>query len=154
MLTTFTVDTAGITHKYTTDETVNGISSFLYFKLKFKPITVKVQATLAQMSENLTMLGGYAVNEIIDTTKNTVGYTPMNVFSIWTDIHSNGVKWEFGLFAGYTKNNGFETNIVTKKSLWTWWQYRSCIQNSSTCCIQTGQDAFCSGSGKYSCCLR
>ncbi len=112
MLTTFKVDTEGKTHTYTTDETINGISSFLYFKLKFKPITVKAQATLAQLSENLTMLGGYAVNEIIDTTKNTVGYTPMNVLSIWTDIHSNGAKWEFGLFAGYTKNNGFENNIV------------------------------------------
>ena len=112
MLTTSILDTAGKEHKYTTDETVNGISSFLYFKLKFKPITVKAQATLAQLSDNLTMLGGYAVNEIIDSTKNTVGYSPMNVLSIWTDIHSNGVKWEFGLFAGYTKNNGFETNIV------------------------------------------
>jgi len=112
MLTTSIIDTANKSHIYTTDETVNGISSFLYFKLKFKPITVKAQATLAQLSENLTMLGGYAVNEIIDSTKNTVGYTPLNVFSIWTDIHSNGAKWEFGLFAGYSKNNGYITNII------------------------------------------
>jgi hypothetical protein len=114
MLTTVVYDTAYNPHVYTTDETVNGISSFLYFKLKFKPVTVKAQATLAQMSENLTMLGGYAVNDIIDSTKNTVSYTPMNVFSIWTDVHSNGIKWEFGLFAGYTKNNGYSTNIIQK----------------------------------------
>lgn len=112
MLVTTVVDT--LTHKYTTSEKVDGLSSFLYFKLKFKPVTVKAQATLAQLSDNLTMLGGYAVNEIIDSTKNTVGYATSNVFSVWTDIHTNGAKWEFGLFAGYSENMGFETNIIQK----------------------------------------
>jgi hypothetical protein len=34
--------------------------------------------------------------------------------SVWTDIHTNGEKWEFGLFGGYTKNNGYETNLLEK----------------------------------------
>jgi hypothetical protein len=112
MLTTSMVDTLGISHTYTTDETVDGLSSFLYFKLKFKPITIKAQATLAQMSENLTMLGGYAVDEITDPAKNSRTYTPMNVSSFWMDINSNGTNWEFGIFGGYSKNNGFKTNIL------------------------------------------
>ncbi len=106
LLYTTVADTAN----YTTDEKVSGLSSFFYFKLKFKPITFKVQATYGQLSENLTMLGGYAVTDIIDVTMNTVGYSSMNIISVWTDIHSNGVKWELGLFAGYTQNLGFEKN--------------------------------------------
>jgi len=60
------------------------------------------------------MLGGYAINEISDSAFNTYKYCPMNVASFWTDIHSNGPNWEFGIFAGYTQNQGFKTNILYK----------------------------------------
>ena len=87
-LTTSVADTAA--NIYTTDETVNGISSFLYFKLKFKPITVKAQATMAQLSENLTMLGGYAVNEIIDTSKK---YRRLYTNERFIDLDRYSFKW-------------------------------------------------------------
>ncbi|MBM3435601.1 MAG: hypothetical protein FJY07_05205 [Bacteroidetes bacterium] len=97
---------------YATVAKVNGLSAFAYFKLKFKPITIKVQGTYGQLTDNLTMLGGYAVSEVTDATTNAVAYTPMNVFAVWTDIHSNGAKWEYGIFGGYTQNLGFDLNPV------------------------------------------
>jgi hypothetical protein len=95
---------------YETNEKVSGLASFLYFKLKFRPVTVKAQGTYGQLTDNLTMLGGYAATDTIDNYKNDVSYSPMNVFAFWTDVHTNGVKWEFGLFAGYTQNLGFDKN--------------------------------------------
>lgn len=98
--------------EYSTDATVDGLSVFAYFKLKFKPVTIKVQGTYGQLTDNLTMLGGYTVSEITDASQNEVNYSPMNVISVWTDIHSNGAKWEFGLFGGYTENYGFDANPI------------------------------------------
>jgi len=109
------VDTNQVTHNYSTDDNVNGLSLFAYFKLKFKPITIKMQGTYGQLTDNLTMLGGYAVTDLqVDSTgaNPTYEYMPMDIVSVWMDIHTNGAKWEFGLFAGLTQNLGFEKNIV------------------------------------------
>jgi hypothetical protein len=97
---------------YETNVTVDGLSAFAYFKLKFKPITIKVQGTYGQLTDNLTMLGGYAVSEVTNAATNEVAYTPMSIFSVWTDIHNNGAKWEYGIFGGYTQNLGFDLNPV------------------------------------------
>jgi hypothetical protein len=39
-----------------------------------------------------------------------VKYTPSKTMSFWTDFHPNG-DTQFGLFAGYTKNQGFKDDI-------------------------------------------
>jgi hypothetical protein len=97
---------------YSTDTKIDGLSAFAYFKLKFKPITIKVQGTYAQLSDNLTMLGGYAVSEITNSAINEVAYTPMTIYSVWADIHTNGPKWEFGIFGGYSGNLGYDANPI------------------------------------------
>jgi hypothetical protein len=114
------VDTAGIHHQhiFTTDETVSGLAYILYSKFKLKNFTFKVQGTYGQLTDNLTMLGGYGVNEIIDPVKYTHSYTPMNVMALWLDGFYTLKKWEFGLFAGYSKNQGFDKNIFSKFSAW------------------------------------
>lgn len=113
-------DTAGVRHPhtFTTDETVSGLAYIIYSKFKVKALTFKVQGTYGQLTDNLTMLGGYGVNEIIDTTKNTVSYTPMNVLALWFDGAYTLKKWEFGLFAGYSKNLGFDQNVTSKDQAW------------------------------------
>jgi hypothetical protein len=114
------VDTAGIPHQhtFTTDETVSGLAYIVYSKFKFKTLIFKVQGTYGQLTDNLTMLGGYGANEIIDPDKNAVSYTPMNVLALWLDGFYIVKKWEFGLFAGYSKNLGFDQNIFSKYSAW------------------------------------
>jgi hypothetical protein len=96
---------------------VSGLSYFGYFKLTTKPVTVKLYAVSGQLMYSMTMLGGYAENEIYkeafkDTTHiSNINYTPLNTSSFWLDIHSNGKKWQYGLFAGYSQNNGADDKI-------------------------------------------
>ena len=52
------------------------------------------------------MLGGYAVSKVIDIEKDYREYTPVQVSSYWVDIHSNGKKFQAGVFAGYSANDG------------------------------------------------
>jgi hypothetical protein len=51
------------------------------------------------------MLGGYAVSSVVQTPQLRYEYTPVKIFSLWTDITSNG-KIQAGIFAGYTRNLG------------------------------------------------
>ena len=58
------------------------------------------------------MLGGYAVEDISDAMKGYVDYKPINTLSFWTDINTNGKKWQVGLFGGYTRNLGSESKLI------------------------------------------
>lgn len=109
-------------------EKVSGLSVFGYLKVKSEPVTVKLYGVFGQMMYSMTMLGGYAEKEIIseeviinrpapapnDTiSKNTnITYTPTNTMSSWLDIHTNGKKWQVGLFAGYSQNMGSNDSIA------------------------------------------
>jgi len=72
----------------------------------------------------MTNLGGYAESEFITETfvhndqtynKTTkISYTPTATMSGWIDIHSNGKTWQFGLFSGYSKNEGANETIAGK----------------------------------------
>jgi hypothetical protein len=69
-------------------------------------MTFSIEGNYGQDFYSLTMLGGYAIRSITDTLTNFQDYAPINVLALWTDIHSNGEKWQFGIFGGYTKNMG------------------------------------------------
>ena len=58
------------------------------------------------------MLGGYVVEKVTDIVRDYVEYTPINVVSFWTDIHTNGKKIQGGIFAGYTKNMGADKDVI------------------------------------------
>jgi hypothetical protein len=87
-----------------------GFSAFL--KYACKPFTVKLHNYYGGDAFNLTMLGGYAVNEITDMEKGYVSYAPIYNNSTWFEIHTNGKTWQYGLFAGYTKNLGSPDPII------------------------------------------
>ena len=86
------------------NERVNSVTTMAFAKVKTNLVTVKAQAVLAQNAGSFIMLGGF------------VGYTPqdgglevyktINTQSYWIDIQGNGKKWIPGFFAGYSKNNG------------------------------------------------
>ncbi len=102
------------TYTYKGVEEVNSLAGMLYFKVKVPALTIKAAGTYAQDAFNWTMLGGYAVEKVVNPVKGFQEYTPISTIAAWTDIHSNGTKWQVGLFAGYTKNLGSE-NLITGK---------------------------------------
>ncbi len=59
------------------------------------------------------MLGGYFEKEI-DTLTGEASYGNMSTLNTWFDISSKGAKWKFGMFAGYTKNLGYSSDIANK----------------------------------------
>ena len=97
---------------YKTDEKASGFSSMAFLKYKFSDLTIKLEGFYGQETYNLTMLGGYVVKEITDPLKDFVEYTPINIVSFWTDIHTNGKKIQGGIFAGYTKNLGADKDVT------------------------------------------
>jgi len=99
------------TYTYKGIEEINSLAGMVYFKVKVPAITIKAAGTYAQDPFNWTMMGGYAVERVVNSVKGFQEYTPITTLAGWTDIHSNGKKWQLGLFAGYTKNLGSEKLI-------------------------------------------
>lgn len=105
---------------YSTKETVKSFQAIAFMKIASPKITVKLEGIFAQNNANNLMLGGYAVTHIIDDTKGFVEYSPTSTMAFWTDIHTNGKKTQFGIFAGYTENLGSaETTIGNPVGLGT-----------------------------------
>ncbi|MCK7533465.1 MAG: hypothetical protein MZV63_21745 [Marinilabiliales bacterium] len=56
---------------------------------------------------DMVMIGGYGVSEITDPVNQFVKiYNPEHSKGVWIDIGTNGKKFTFGLFSGYSKNLG------------------------------------------------
>lgn len=101
------------TLRYETDEKAQGFSGMAFMKVKIPALTFKVEGVYGQCTYGWTMLGGYAAHSMLDESKNIYDYSPLDVVSFWTDIHTNGKNWQFGIFGGYTKNNGSADDIMT-----------------------------------------
>jgi hypothetical protein len=108
----YTVDNTK-TKQYESSETIGSVSAIAFAKLKFKPITVKIEGVYAQNAFDMTMLGGYAVSQITDSLIGAKDFTNLNTGAVWLDMNTNGKKVQFGLFAGYTKILGASDNITT-----------------------------------------
>jgi hypothetical protein len=52
------------------------------------------------------MLGGFAVKSVTDGAKGYVDYANVRSFAVWTDLHTNGARWQPGIFGGFGKNLG------------------------------------------------
>lgn len=91
---------------YIAENTVGGFTSNLFMRLKTEPITVKLQGIWAQNAFDGLMIGGFMIQDFTDPAKDYRAYTPINTMSAWADIHTNGKKYQFGLFAGYSQNMG------------------------------------------------
>ena len=98
------------TKNYKTNETVSGLSGLLYAKYVFSGFTWMVEGVYGQNLTDLLMLGGYAVSAV-DTATGYEEYTPLNVYSVWTDL-SYGKDIQPGIFIGYTRNLGADNKIV------------------------------------------
>lgn len=98
---------------YSTDEKINSFAVMAFFKIKTPSFSFKTQGIYGQNLFDLTMMGGYAVSEILDTSKNKVKYTALNNMSLWSEVMITALKnIHFGLWAGYTQNLGANDDIL------------------------------------------
>lgn len=98
-----------------TDKSVSGLSMLAYAKLTTKPVTIKVEGVYGENLFDLIMLGGYSYKYTEDTAiinKNDYDFVTLNNVAAWADLQTNGKKWQFGVFGGYTKNLGAKENIL------------------------------------------
>jgi hypothetical protein len=97
---------------YKTDANANSAAGMVYLKLVIPEISIKSGFIYAQDAHDLTMIGGYAVENITDTLTGFVEYAPVGTMSGWIDINTNNKVWQVGLFGGYSKNLGARTDLV------------------------------------------
>lgn len=94
-----------------TSEKVNSMTIMGYAKARFGGFTIKVAEIFTQDAHDLTMLGGYAVKSVIDTTTAEVDYLPSNVYSTWVEWVYAQKNWEIGLFTAYSKSLGYGSDL-------------------------------------------
>jgi hypothetical protein len=97
---------------YSTNNAVESLSAIAFTKIQLKPVTLKLQAVYGQNFDDALMIGGYTIKEILEADRGFVSYMPSSTLSYWTDIHTNGKKWQFGAYAGLSQNKGFKSNIL------------------------------------------
>lgn len=95
---------------YHVNESINSAQATLFATIKFKPLEIRQQLTLAQNANNLNLLGGFAVTTV-DPITDKRRYTNINAVSYWIDININR-KIEPGVFMGIVKNLGARTDII------------------------------------------
>jgi len=97
---------------YKADETLSSWAMMAYFKLNFKPLTFKAQATYGSNMTDVLMLGGYAAKSLNPVT-NEAAYTPIKVLGTWADLSYQKNDYTLGLLAGYSKNYGADDKVVS-----------------------------------------
>ncbi len=107
------ISTTGEDGKFETNEQVSSLAGMAFLKYKTPSITFKVQGIYGQNLYDLTMLGGYAVSEVIDADRNTVKYTTVDAFSVWSEVmYQPSPRWQYAVWAGYTENLGSADSIL------------------------------------------
>ena len=97
---------------YKTDAKVAGFAGNLYAKLKLRYVTMKIGGEYGDDNYSYTMVGGYAVKSITDLGKGFVDYANLRSFAVWSEFHTNGTRWQPGLFLAYGRNLGIGTPVV------------------------------------------
>jgi hypothetical protein len=97
---------------YISNEMVGSFSTIAFAKIKTSPITIKLEGIYGQNLADILSVGGFAVTDIIDADKGIVGYSPFTTMSAWADIHTNGEKFQFGIFGVYSENLGTGKEIA------------------------------------------
>lgn len=91
---------------YQTEEKVQGISAIGFLKLKTQALTWKSEVVYGENSTDLLQISGFGVTNVVNAQEAIVEYAPFKTLSAWTDLHSNGEKFQMGIFVGYTQNKG------------------------------------------------
>jgi len=101
-----------IVNSYKTDSKSTALAANIYVKYTLPKLTFKIGAEYGDNNYSYTMIGGYAVKSITDSIKEFVSYTNIRSYAIWGEFHTNGKKWQPGLFVAYGKNLGAGGNLI------------------------------------------
>ncbi len=95
---------------YATDNMVSSYAAMAYFKYSQPDYYIKAEAIYGLNMYDQLMLGGYAVSSV-DPVTDEWEFANYKTLSTWVDAQF-GKEVKFGLFAGYTANQGAEENIT------------------------------------------
>jgi hypothetical protein len=96
---------------YKVDESVQSIAASGFINFKTKPLTIKMIAIYGENLADVMNITGFAVTGITDTLTGHQSYAPTASQIVWADIHTNGAKWQVGLFAGINQFLGSTEEI-------------------------------------------
>ncbi len=77
-----------------------------FFTANNQHLTFKFYAAYAENISEFPTFSGYAVKKINYPSTGEQSYTPLTNALAWTEIHTNGKDWQFGIFAGANKSLG------------------------------------------------
>lgn len=97
---------------YKTSESLGSAAAMAYVKRRIPGWTFKAEVVYGQNLHHLTMIGGYGVSDVTDQVSRTQRYTPLETISVWAEVHSNGARWQTGVFGGYARNLGSDRPIM------------------------------------------
>ncbi len=98
---------------YAVDESVTGYMAEAYVKATGSKITFKAEGSYGQNTYDVLGISSFSVLSI-DSVTDYREYISQNSYALWSEIHTNGTKFQFGLFGGYTRNLGTSKPAVTE----------------------------------------
>ncbi|MDD4552810.1 MAG: hypothetical protein PHP04_01265 [Bacteroidales bacterium] len=97
---------------YKTSEKSRSMGGSFFVKVRIPNFTFKAGAVYGDDNYAYTMLGGYAVKSIKDAAKGFVDYANVRSWAAWGEIHTNGTRWQPGLFGAFGQNLGATSDIT------------------------------------------
>ena len=97
---------------YAADATVASAAGMAFLQVKTRGLTFKAETVYGGNLHHLTMAGGYAVDAVTDPVRGFVTYAPLRTITGWTELMTNGTSFQAGIFAGYSKNLGAESDLA------------------------------------------
>ncbi len=96
---------------------LNSTALLAYAKVNLtKTISWKIEGTLGGNMADQVMLGGYT--ETLADTARGFEYADSKTMAVWTELSGSKGKFEWGLFAGYTKNQGIDGTKATFSTIY------------------------------------
>jgi hypothetical protein len=99
------------TQIYQANSKSSAISANLFAKIRLPKITMKAGGLFSGNGYALSLIGGYAVKSVTDANKGFVDYANIRTIAFWTDISTNGEKWQTAIFGGFSRNLGAGTEV-------------------------------------------
>ena len=87
------------------NEEVSSTMQEAFIKVKIPALTFKLEAFYGQNAYDIMGISSFALVSADPATDHRE-YAPLSSMAVWSEIHTNGEKLQFGLFGGYTKNLG------------------------------------------------
>ncbi len=97
---------------YKTTESVGGLSLMGFLKLQTNGLTFKIKETYGQNLYDMLNISTFAITGFSNDIYAYPEYTPIQNNSIWAEIHTNGSKFQTGIFGGYNQNLGASEEII------------------------------------------